>query len=42
MKDKRSYQPDDRMLDLVRNDSELILVMGCNECINAYFSSWDS
>ena len=28
MKDKRSYQPDDRMLDLVRNDSELILVMG--------------
>ena len=28
MKDKRSYQPDDSMLDLVRNDSELILVMG--------------
>ena len=28
MKDKRSYQPEDRMLDLVRNDSELILVMG--------------
>ena len=28
MKDKRSYLPEDSMLDLVRNDSELILVIG--------------
>ena len=28
MKDKRSYKPEDRMLELVRNDSELILIMG--------------
>ena len=28
MKDKKGYQPQDRMLDMVRNDSELILVMG--------------
>lgn len=28
MRDTISFQPDDRMLDLVRNDSKLILVMG--------------